>query len=224
MKHARLAAESPAYRTLRDELLEAEIALRHQRKRVAQLRRQLPLDTPLEDYLLHEGPRALDAGDEPRALRLSELFEAPERPLILYHFMYGGAQKKPCPMCSMWIDGFDAVAAHVHKRANFALVARAEVPELRAWARRRGWRNLRLVSSAGSTFKRDLQLEDAAGRQYPGVTVVVRQPDGTLRHFYSACDIMRDDEYHGLELLSPVWHLLDLTPGGRERFMPRLQD
>jgi predicted dithiol-disulfide oxidoreductase (DUF899 family) len=37
-------------------------------------------------------------------------FTAPDRPLILYHFMFGKRQVEPCPMCSMWIDGFDAVA------------------------------------------------------------------------------------------------------------------
>lgn len=223
MRHGQLAGESQVYRKLRAELLEAEIALRDQRKRVAQLRRQLPLDTQIEDYVLHEGPEDLAADGEARQVRLSGLFADGDKPLVLYHYMLGGAQKKPCPMCTMWTDGFDALVPHLRQRVNFAIVAQAEVAELRAWARQRGWRNLRLVSSKGCTLKADLQFEDAQARQYPGISVIVRQADGSLRHFYSASDIMKENEYRGLELFSPVWHLLDLTPQGRGGWMPRLR-
>jgi predicted dithiol-disulfide oxidoreductase (DUF899 family) len=56
MLPGRLETESSDYRKLRDELLEAEIALMHQRERVAALRRNLPLDTGIHDYEFHEGP------------------------------------------------------------------------------------------------------------------------------------------------------------------------
>ena len=32
-----------------------------------------------------------------------ELFTAPDRDLIIYHFMFGKAQTEPCPLCMMWI-------------------------------------------------------------------------------------------------------------------------
>ena len=48
-----------------------------------------------------------------REVRLSELFTSPDRPLIVYHLMYGKAQTAACPMCTMWIDGFNGVAGKV---------------------------------------------------------------------------------------------------------------
>ena len=53
----RLPNESPEYLKLREELLEAEIALRDQRERVAELRRSLAPGTPLEtDWTFREAP------------------------------------------------------------------------------------------------------------------------------------------------------------------------
>ena len=67
MSAGRLADETPEYRRLRDELLEAEIALKDQREAVAELRRRLPRDNPVDPgYLFHEGPRDLAAGDRLR--------------------------------------------------------------------------------------------------------------------------------------------------------------
>src|SRR5580658_5600261 len=94
----------------------------------------------VEDYVFEEGPASLDEGDAPvRTVRLSELFTAPDRPLVVYHLMYGKKQTKPCPMCTMWIDGWNGVAHHIAQNADMAVVAAAGVPELRAHARNRGW-------------------------------------------------------------------------------------
>jgi predicted dithiol-disulfide oxidoreductase (DUF899 family) len=41
-------------------------------------------------------------------------------------------------------------------------------------------------------------------------------PEGGPRHFYSCHPRMADDiEQRGIDLLSPVWHVLDLAPRGR---------
>ncbi len=49
--------ESNEYRKVREQLLEAEIALKDQRERVAVLRRQLPMGALVEtDYVFREGP------------------------------------------------------------------------------------------------------------------------------------------------------------------------
>ncbi len=223
MKYGQLAHESERYRQARTELLEAEIALKNQRERVAQLRRKLPLDTRVEDYVFHQGPLDLGLDTPISEVRLSELFEDPDKPLIMYQFMLGGAQKEPCPMCTMWTDGFNGIARHLRQRANFAIVAQVEIRSLRQWARERGWDNLRLVSSAGTSFKTDLQFQDGDGNQYPGISVFSRSLEGTLLHFYSACAIMDENEFRGLDLYTPVWNLLDLTPEGREEWMPDLE-
>ena len=49
-----LPNESPEYRKIRDELLLAEIALKDQVGRVADLRRRLPTDTSIEDSVFED--------------------------------------------------------------------------------------------------------------------------------------------------------------------------
>ena len=218
----RLPGESAEYRKLRAELLEAEIELKERRERVAELRRRLPLDTPLPtDWVLREGPRELAAGDEPiRERRLSELL-GPERPLVLMHFMFGGAQQDPCPMCTMWADGYDGVVPHLEQHVDFGVVVAGGLARIREHARSRGWRNVRLLSCEGSTMKRDLVMETPDGAQLPGVSVFARR-HGELRHFYTGSAMMADGHFRGMDLLSPVWHFLDLLPEGRPDWMPSL--
>src|SRR6516225_9155538 len=111
-----LAAESENYRRARAELLEAEIALRDHCEQVAELRRKLPLDTPVPDYVFEEGPAELETIGPFTKVRLSGLFADPAKPLVVYQYMYGGAQVKPCPMCTLWIDGFNGVTHHLQQR------------------------------------------------------------------------------------------------------------
>ena len=47
--------------------------------------------------------------------------------------------------------------------------------------------------------------------------------DGLLYHFYSASAIMAENEYRGLDLFTPVWNLLDLTPEGRGDWLPSVR-
>ena len=48
-------------------------------------------------------------------------------------------------------------------------------------------------------------------------------PDGTVRHVVSKGAQMADDRRErGIDLFTPVWHLLDLTPGGRPDWYPTL--
>src|SRR5207249_12079258 len=68
-----------------------------------------------------------------------------------YHFMYGKAETQPCPLCTMWIDGYNAVAPHITQNADFVVVAAASPAALRAHAESRGWDNLRLLSAGDSS-------------------------------------------------------------------------
>ncbi|OEV10273.1 DUF899 family protein [Streptomyces nanshensis] len=217
MRQTRLTAEPAEYTGAREELRQAEIELMRQRERVAALRRELPPGPVVEDYVFEEGPADLDAGDAPvRTVSLGELCDTPGRDLIVYHLMYGKRQTEPCPMCTMWIDGFNGVARHIARNADLVIVAAAGLPELRAHARDRGWRNLRLLSAGAGTFKYDLGSEDADGEQDSTVSVFSRDDAGPVRHVYSAHPRMADDvAERGIDLLSPVWHLLDLTRQGR---------
>ncbi|HTI36038.1 MAG TPA: DUF899 family protein [Vicinamibacterales bacterium] len=220
----RLTNEPAEYTARREELRLAELALMRQREAVAAMRRRLPSGAIVQDYVFQEGPSDLDAGDAPiRAVRLSELFSGPDRPLIIYHFMYGKRQTSPCPMCTMWIDGFNGVGRHLAQNVDFAIAAAADPPVLRAYARARGWRNLRLLSCADSTFKYDLRSEDTEGRQDSTISVFTQDPDGTLRHTYSAHPWLGEDvKERGIDLLTPVYNLLDLTPQGRGNWYAEL--
>jgi predicted dithiol-disulfide oxidoreductase (DUF899 family) len=224
MRNTRLTNESPDYLARREELRLAEIDLMKQRERVADLRRRLPEGGMVKDYAFQEGPADLNAGDTPiRTVRLTELFSSPGRPLIVYHLMFGKAQTTACPMCTLWIDGFNGVAPHLAQNVDFVIAAAADPPSLRDHARSRGWRNLRLLSCGTSTFKYDLGSEDEDGNQESTVSVFTRGEQGTIRHFYSAHPQMADDIHQrGLDLLNPVWHLLDLTPQGRDDWYPEL--
>ena len=223
-RQSNLTNESSEYLAKREELRLAEIELMRQRERVAELRRQLPQGAPIPDYQFEEGPPDLNAGDTPvRTVRLSELFTNSNRSLIIYHLMYGKRQTKACPMCTAWVDGANGVAHHLAQNLDFAVVAAADVPTLRAHARTRGWERLRLLSAGGSTFKYDLGSEDREGHQDSAISVFTRDADGTLRHFYTAHPWMAPDvKERGIDLLAPIWHFMDLTPQGRGSWYTRL--
>jgi predicted dithiol-disulfide oxidoreductase (DUF899 family) len=209
--------ESPDYAKLRAELRQAEIALKSQRERVAELRRRLPLDTVVEDARLEE---ATEEGGV-RDVRLSELFGARDRTLVLVHFMFGKAQEQPCPMCTLWADGYDGIVPHLRQRVDFGVVVAGDVREFRRYARERGWRNLRLLSSGDTPFKRELGMEGEDGGQMPGVSVFRLAPDGKVIHAYTGGAFLGAGQFRGMDLLSPFWNFLDLTPEGRGDFLPQ---
>src|SRR5262245_1543974 len=158
-RQTNLTNESAEYLAKREELRRAEIELMRQRERVAGLRRALPEGPTIEDYAFEEGPAGLAEGDAPvRTVRLSGLFTAPDRALVIYHFMYGKKQTRPCPMCTAWIDGINGVAHHLAQNLDLAIVAAADLASLRSHARTREWNRLRLLSAGSSTFKYDLEI------------------------------------------------------------------
>jgi predicted dithiol-disulfide oxidoreductase (DUF899 family) len=216
-RQTNLKNESEEYLAHREKLRLAEIELMQHRERVAVLRRSLPSGASLQDYALLEGPNESQAGDEPiRSVTLSELFTTANRALVIYHLMFGKKQTKPCPMCAMWIDGYNGVAQHLAQNVDFAIVAAAEPKALRDLARRRGWGNLRLLSAGASTFKYDLGSEDADGAQDSAISVFTRDAENVVRHFYTGHPRMAPNtKERGIDLLTPVWNLLDLTPQGR---------
>jgi predicted dithiol-disulfide oxidoreductase (DUF899 family) len=223
-RQTNLQNESAEYLAKREELRHAEIELMNQRERVAELRRSLPPGAPIQDYEFLEGPASLDQGDEPvTKVRLSELFTAPDRSLVVYHFMFGKKQNIACPMCTAWIDGFNGIAHHLAQNFDVAIVAAADPGTLRAFARERGWNRLRLVSAGDSTFKYDLGSEDREGGQDSTLSVFTQDADGTLRHFYSVHPWLAEDvKERGIDEYNPIWNVMDLTPQGRGTFYTSL--
>jgi predicted dithiol-disulfide oxidoreductase (DUF899 family) len=219
-RQTNLPDESPEYLAKREDLRLAEIELMKQRERCAELRRALPEGATIRDYEFLEGPASLDEGDEPvRKVRLSELFTAPDRSLVVYQFMYGKKQISPCPMCTSWIDSWNGVAHHLAQNIDVAIVAAADLPTLRSHGRARGWDKLRLLSAGESTFKYDLGSEDREGNQDSTISVFTRDNDGTLRHFYSVHPrLAADIDERGIDEWNPIWNVLDLTPQGRGKW------
>jgi predicted dithiol-disulfide oxidoreductase (DUF899 family) len=103
------------------------------------------------------------------------------------------------------------------------VVLHSKRPAIRAHATARGWNRLRLLSAGESTFKYDLGSEEADGAQTEWISVFTLGDDGGVRHIYSAgAQIADDRRERGIDLLSPVWQLLDLTPNGLDDWYPAL--
>lgn len=204
---------SPEYIAARVELARSERVLHDQIEAVAAARRKMPAGPVLADYVLAEGPAALSADEPVRGTSLRELFGDHDT-LFVYHLMFHPDDDAACPMCSMWVDGFQGVSRHLAQHTAVAVIGKAGLPKLRGWARRRGWTDLRILSSHGTTFNADLHAETADGAQRPMASVLVRDGE-RVRHFYTLPADFLDDAEGGMDQLSPVWNILDLLPGGR---------
>jgi predicted dithiol-disulfide oxidoreductase (DUF899 family) len=221
----RFPGESESYRAARDRLLDAEIDLRRTIESVAAQRRSLPTGGQVpQDYVFEEIVGENGAGIK-RKVRMSELFAPGKDTLILYSFMFGPEMASACPSCTSILDGLDGEAPHVMQRVNFAIVAKSPIERIRAWAKERGWRNLRFLSSAGSTYNHDYQGENAKGEQMPALNVFVRR-NGKISHFYNTelmfapADPGQDPRH--VDMIWPVWSLFDVTPEGRGKWNPKL--
>jgi predicted dithiol-disulfide oxidoreductase (DUF899 family) len=207
----RFPGETAEYRAARDALLEAEIELRRQTEAVAALRRELPPGGVVpQDYVFEH-----DGGE----VRLSELFGEHDT-LVLYSFMFPRAldDAGPCPSCTSILDSLDGAARHLGQRVALAAAAKSPLSDVLAFARERGWRHLRLLSSAGNDYNRDYDAETADGSQTPVLNVFTRR-DGEIRHFWSS-ELMRAPREAGQEprhvdFIWPIWNVLDTTPEGR---------
>jgi len=210
--------ESAQYRQARNRLLDQEIELRRIAEDVAAARRTLPPGGAVPENYVFEGQ---GAGGAPTHVTLSDLFEPGKDTLFIYNMMFPRAAEEdlPCPSCTQFLDSFDGVAEHAGERINVAVVVKTELPGVLTHAETRGWRRLRLVSSAGNTYNRDYHGEsDDGGEQLPMLNVFHRQGD-TIRHFWGSELLFEppepgQDPRHG-DTIDPLWNLFDFTPEGR---------
>ena len=225
--------ESAEYRAARNRLLEQEIELRRAMEAVAAARRRLPPGGVVpQDYVFQaQGP---DGG--PAAVRLSELFAPGRDSLVIYSMMFpraaddkspgppGGQTallplaEGPCPSCTALLDQLDGAAEHVSQHVNFVVAAKAPLERILTFAAERGWRRLRLLSSASTTYNRDYLAETADGSQQPMLNVFHRDGE-TIRHFWGSelfyAPVDQDQEPRHVGTIEPLWNLYDLTPAGR---------
>jgi len=220
--------ESAEYREARNRLLDLETELRRLTETVAESRRALPQGGAIpEDYVF-------DAAEG--QVRLSHLFGGGKDSLAIYSFMFPRdpgdttpgprsgrtallpLAEGPCPSCVALLDQLDGMVEHATQLVNFAVVAKAPVERVLTFGEERGWRRLRLLSSAGNTFNRDYLAETGEGHQRPMLNVFHREGE-TIRHFwgsellYARADPGQHPRHVGT--LEPFWNLLDLTPEGR---------
>jgi predicted dithiol-disulfide oxidoreductase (DUF899 family) len=208
----RFPNETAEYDVARARLLEAERELRRSTEAVAAQRRALPPGGVIpEDYELVD----VASGT---TVRFSELFGPEHDTLVIYSYMYGPAMEQPCGSCTSILDSLDGAAPHLTQRVNLAVIAKSPAPRIGAFAQRRGWRNLRLLSSAGTTFNRDYLAEEPDGSQLP-MLHVFRRAGGEIRHTWSTelvhLEYDEGQDPRHLDMIWPVWGVLDATPDGR---------
>ncbi|MGZ5102361.1 MAG: DUF899 family protein, partial [Usitatibacter sp.] len=143
--------ESKEYRAARDALLKEEQQLVDKVKAVAAKRRTLPNGGQLkEDYTL----KWANDGKVGKSVKLSELFGDKDT-LMIYSFMYGPNWDNPCPSCTSLMDGFDRSSYQVTRNAAFVGLAKAPAEKINAWAKKRGWTQIALLSGFESPFQAD---------------------------------------------------------------------
>ncbi|HEX8624421.1 MAG TPA: DUF899 family protein [Allosphingosinicella sp.] len=231
----RFPGESADYRSARDHLLRQEIDLRRAMEVVAEARRALPRGGAVPQDYVFAGRRADESvGD----VRLSDLFGPRGDSLAIYSFMFpryptddrpgpshGSTallplEEGPCPSCTALLDQLDGAVPHLEQRMSFAVVAKAPLQRLMTFAEERGWRHLRLLSSAGNSYNRDYLGENEEGRQQPMLNVF-RRNGPVIRHFwgsemlYAPTEPGQDPRHVGT--IEPLWNMFDLTPQGRGR-------
>jgi predicted dithiol-disulfide oxidoreductase (DUF899 family) len=211
--------ESAEYRRARNGLLAAEIALRRQIEAVAAQRRTLPPGGEIpEDYMFEEG-------EDARPIRMSQLFKG-KPTLIAYSFMYGPKMDHACPACTSILDALDGETRHVTQRTSLVVIAKSPIARIISHAKQRGWRSLRLLSSATNSYNVDYHGENAKGEQTSMLNVFTLK-QGVVRHSFGAemhnggSDPGQDPRH--VDSIWPLWNLLDFTPEGRGDFHPRLE-
>ncbi len=197
--------------------LAREKAFTREREAMAAARRELPWVEITERYVFDTADGETD---------LVGLFGDASQ-LIVYHFMYGPDWgDEGCPSCSFWADNYNGTPIHLANRDTaFAAISRATMAQITAYRTRMGW-DFPWVSSGRSSFNYDLGVSatpeelDAGATTYnlgtatpmgpesPGVSVFARDGD---RVFLTYQVFAR-----GLDLFNGTYHLLDLTPKGRD--------
>jgi predicted dithiol-disulfide oxidoreductase (DUF899 family) len=186
------------------------------RDQLSRERRDLPW-VKIDKAYVFDGPHGRES--------LAELFGKKSQ-LIVYHFMFAPTWEEGCKSCSFWADNFDGIDVHLaHRDTTLLLVSRAPLARIEAYRRRLGWR-IKWVSSFANDFNRDFHvsftpdelarkaayynfdIRDPEVEEQPGLSVFAKA-DGQVFHTYSCYG-------RGIDMVNGAYHLLDLTPKGRD--------
>jgi predicted dithiol-disulfide oxidoreductase (DUF899 family) len=183
LRQTNLPKESEEYLSKREELRLAEIELRNQRERVAELRRKLPQGPAVQDYVFEEAAASLGSGDSPvRTVRLSQLFSGSLCCYLSVHVRQETDKAMPdVHGLDRWFQRHRASPRAKRRFCDRRCSGFTDAAKPRA----RGWGRLRLLSAGSSTFKYDLGSEDKEGNQDSAISVFTRENDGTIYHSYT---------------------------------------
>jgi predicted dithiol-disulfide oxidoreductase (DUF899 family) len=216
----------------RDALLAREKEHTRLGDELARERRELPWVAVEEDY-------RFDTADGEQTLR--DLFDGRSQ-LLIYHFMFGPTYEAGDAVNSSIADTIDGVLPHLHARdVTFVLASGAPIEKLAAYRRRMGW-SLPWVSTARTSFNRDLGFSHAQadGRDVveemigsAGIPPIVEHnarlagtdPAGYMTESPGFSAFVREGDlvYHtysttwrGLEFVMGYYPILDRAPKGRD--------
>lgn len=197
----------------REALLAKEKDFDRERDRLTEARHNLPMVLVDKEYVF-DGPQG--------TVPLGDLFEG-RRQLIVYHMMFDPAGTTACKHCSCVMDNIAGCLIHLTARdTSFATISRALFAKIEAFKRRMQWA-FPWVSSFKNDFNYDYHVTldpDRGSTVYnyktfdyrgelPGLSVFFRDDNNLIFHSYSTY-------FRGLDMLLPMYHLLDRTPLGRQ--------
>ena len=213
--HPATAVDRETWLAARRAHLDDEKAFTRQRDDLSRKRREMPWLEISKGYEF-EGP------DGPATL--ADLF-GDQSQLLIYHFMFGPGWGEGCPSCSYWADNYDGIGVHLAARDTaLAAVSRGPLPELVAYKERMGW-SFPWYSSSKSSFNFDMGVSfspaevadgsatynfgtmPAFGDELPGISVFAKNGDAVFLTYQTFA--------RGLDMLNGAYHMLDLTPKGR---------
>ncbi len=200
--------DSAEYRKARTALLAEEIELRRHIERVAAQRRALPPGGEARGYEFKD--------ENGKTLPMADLFGEHDT-LVTYFWMYGPERKQACPMCTAFLGAIDTPSRDIAQKVAIAVIGRSPVERQLAFARERGWRNLKFYATVGDAFARDYRGLAPDGNEWPALDVWIKR-DGKVFHFWgSELGGTADpgEDARGAPDPTPLWNILDLTPAGR---------
>ena len=130
-------------------------------------------------------------------------------------------------MCTSFLGSIDIPVRDLQQRMAVAVLGRSPVARQLAFARERGWRNLKFYQTVGDDFAIDYRGLAPDGSEWAAIDVWVRR--GAKVHHFWAPEAGVDTADPGRILTSrsdplPLWNILDWTPGGRgTNWYPRLE-
>lgn len=158
-------------------------------------------------------------------MTLADMFGAHDT-LVTYFWMYGPERERPCPMCTSFLGSLDIPARDIQQRVAMAAIGRSPVSRQLAFARERGWTNLKFYQCIGEDFAKDYRGLAPDGSEWPALDVWTKR-GGTVRHFWAGESGGTQDpgeDPHGAPDIAPLWNILDLTPDGRgSDWYPKLE-